>query len=778
MQRLWSAILILAAPALLSAQVSVRGTVVDQTTGGPIVGVSITITGTMTMVVTNDSGRFTITSASAIGSLTAMRVGYAPKVVAVANANEALRIELAVATTELPGVQAVATSPTPSTAILSQSDLNRASGLNLVDAINTLPGVFMQTRTPFGGSHIMIRGYYPNTSGNSPNSNGQGYSVFYNNVPVTDATGVTVMDDIDYSTLGNVQVIKGPASSAYGSFIGGTVNLSIARPTPDQTSLSQQTLSGGDGLLRTNTSLQGASENSDYTLNYGDQADNSFRRHSQSRKQYARASGDFSVAANHTLSAFFSYNRSYEELAGEIDSANFYARLPVSDSFYVSNNSHIQITSFFTGITDTYRIDDHFSNQTSVFGSSRFSDQPIAHGYTDATQFNGGARTAFTYTGQLGDAGVSGSLGGMILRSNVTSDGVSIGHTAPYAETPSASENLAQNAYLFTEWTFALPMAVSVTAGGDMIYDSWQVHNLLVNKQIADTIPATQLLTKHFTPTFAPRLALTKGIGTAGSVYASWSTGYAPPLLSNITESNGTVDTGLKPEKAVQYEVGAQGTVLEHLTGQAALFDVDNTNKLISQSIGGVNSFTNAGEERNTGGELSLSYLAVSDPTSALSMLRPWASYTYTNARYISFYSDNNNNAATVNFSGKYAARVPRTMDSFGIDAASSTGLYLSSTYQFVGRVPVTFDNSTWMHSYSLLGAKAGYKTKIDKQWLLDVYVGGENLTNSTYYNFIFVGPNYAGLAQATEGGTGDGYILPGIPSARYYVNLTLSRLF
>ena len=52
----------------------------------------------------------------------------------------------------------------------------------------------------WGGARITLRGYYPSTSGNSPSANGLGYQVFLNDIPITDATGATVLDDIDYST--------------------------------------------------------------------------------------------------------------------------------------------------------------------------------------------------------------------------------------------------------------------------------------------------------------------------------------------------------------------------------------------------------------------------------------------------------------------------------------------------------------------------------------------------------------------------------------------------
>ena len=136
----------------------------------------------------------------------------------------------------------------------------------------------MQTRTPFGGARITLRGYYPSTSGNSPNSNGLGYQVFLNGIPITDATGTTVLDDIDYSTLGKVEVIKGPNSSRYGSFIGGTVyDGDGASGRKLERASASRSLSGSDGMLRTNTTFSHASDGSNFVLNYGHQGYNGFR---------------------------------------------------------------------------------------------------------------------------------------------------------------------------------------------------------------------------------------------------------------------------------------------------------------------------------------------------------------------------------------------------------------------------------------------------------------------------------------------------------------------
>ena len=776
MQRFVSALLMFVMPAALAAQTSLRGTVVDRQTGAPIPGATVLMTGTSTGAVTNEAGAFTLTAGAAISGITVTSLGYATAEIPVTDASKVLRIRLTPSAVKLPGVEIVAKRPAPSVAILTQHDLDRSSGLTLESSINTVPGVFMQSRTPWGGARITIRGYYPSTSGNSPNSNGLGYQVFLNDIPVTDATGATVLDDIDYATLGTVEVIKGPASSQFGSAIGGTVLLTTARPTPDQTSVSQQILGGSNGLFRSNTSLQTATSSSDIALNYGHQRYDSFRPHSASNKDYLRASGDFNVGVNQLVSAYFSYNRSFEELAGEIDSTSFYNRIPESNAAYLANDSHIRVNSFMAGVTDHYRFSDQFTNQTTVFGIGRTSGQPFAHGFTDVNQFNFGLRSAFGYNGRAGRVGITGTLGVSLQRSNLSTNGVFIIPAPPFPERPTDQENYASTASLYTEWNFTLPSALTLTVGASLNKNRFGIRNMLVNNQLFDT---TQVQERSFDAEFTPRIAVSRQLGGRASLYASVSSGITPPLLSNTIANDGSVDLSLKPERAVQYELGAQGSVLDsRLTGQIALFDVENTDKLVSETSNSVTFTTNAGKQRDQGVELSLSYAAIDHPDQPLSLLRPWISYSYTKSRFIDFRSDNNNDANTVDFSGNAVPRVPRNMMNAGVDLASNSGAYFNGTYQYVDKVPVTFDNSTYVRSYDLLGAKVGLKRQMTRHWLLDVSAGGDNLTGSTAYSFLFVGPNYNGVAQAQDGGRGDGYIIPAPYKASYYGGLTLSYVF
>ena len=166
--------LLLLAPLAARAQATVHGTVMDAQTRAPVAGAMVVLTGTEVGTETDPAGAFTLTSPDSITSLVVSATGYVGDTVRVADASRAIVVRLTAAHQRLPGIEVTAHLPTPSTVDIPQPELERASGLSLEQSINTEPGLFMQSRTPWGGARITIRGYYPSTNGNSPNSNGLG----------------------------------------------------------------------------------------------------------------------------------------------------------------------------------------------------------------------------------------------------------------------------------------------------------------------------------------------------------------------------------------------------------------------------------------------------------------------------------------------------------------------------------------------------------------------------------------------------------------------------
>jgi iron complex outermembrane recepter protein len=772
-----------------------KGKVYDAYSNKPLAGATVQVTGNGGATTDND-GMFTIQCSDGM-EITVSFVGYETDKETIGKCKGELNIglkpsssnlhEIEISTSKIEATQTL--KEAQSISVLTTDDMNRASGLNLQDVLNNVPGVDMQNREPFGGDRIIIRGYMPNLGNSVNTSNGFGYMAYINNIPITDATGNTILDDIDMSSLGRVEVIKGPASPLFGSFIGGSVNLYT--PTPTQSGVQEQAIGGSYGLFRTNTTITEASDNSSIWINYGHQTYGGFRPNDFSRKDFASFGGDFKTSSKNTISTYFSYNNSDEQLAGELDSFQVYSRQTVSDSNYMLNNSRVKIESYRGGVTDNYKFDNHFSNQTTLFTAAHDLDQAIAHGFTDYSVVSFGGRTAFMYDCHGDNISLNGILGGSFQKTAESINGVFIlpFHLPPFTtSTPIASytdqQNYAMNYNIFTQWSLKLPAQITVTAGGSMNFAEFGIQNMLTSSHLLYNEPNTYV--NVFTPAFTPSGSIIKVINTNMSVYGSVGMGYTPPGLSQILTSAGQVTSGLKPESAMQYEIGTKGNIANsNFTYQLSLYDLDITNRLITEYANAISSTTNAGEQRNTGAELYLAYNLINNKNNALSLLRLWVSYTYDNAVYVNFVSYGKSAEGTdtllATYSNNKVAAVAPNMINAGIDFDTKSGFYAHATFKYMDKVPITFDNVDYMSSYNLLGAKIGFKHTFG-HFVIDVFAGADNLLNSTYYSSIFIGGSIGPLAQGTDpnikGGSGDGYILPAPYNATFYGGATLRYNF
>ncbi len=763
-----------------TAQHNLKGTVVDVQTHQPVPGATLSGDDHQ-QTVADENGVFQWKTGSGTDKITVTSVGYLEKIVLVRQGSGDLLIFLEPAGYRLNTVQVTGWSTgkkdnqldiAKSVGVLTPGDFHRNSGLSLENSLNLLPGVTMQSRSSFGGQRIIIRGY-----GNNTNFNGQGVQVLLNNIPITDATGTTILDDIDFSTLGKVEVIKGPASSLYGSGIAGVVNMYTLKPQPNQTRITEENTFGSYGLWRNNTRIESANSNSAVLFNYGHQESEGFRQHSASSKDYAQFNGDFFAGDKATISTFFSYAHSHEELAGEMDSSQFYSRMKCSDPAYLVNDSKVDIESFRAGVSDNYKIDEHFSNQSTVFFSGYTLNSPFAHGLTETQAFTFGGRTGFVYasTPGAGSIGVHGVLGAQFQKTlafnksyNLTND--TIGGIR------GDLQNASMNYNIFTEWKFTLPERFIVTAGGSLNFTEFDIADQLANS--ANPTHANQGGVKSFSPAFTPRVSLLKQLSDHISVYADVSAGYTPPPTSDvIIAAIGRTNTGLKPESGIQYELGTKGDLFgQKLSYQLALFDLDVHNKIVAETVpaaGGLPQYTayvNAGRQQDLGAELSLSYVLLDDKHAAVTLLRPFVTYAYSDFRYKDFYSDNNHNAATVSYNNNKVAGVAPSVLNLGIDLETQPGFYAYLTYRYVGAVPYTFDNLHYAKSYSLLNGKVGYRRSLGDHFSLDAYVGADNLTNSTYYTFLFFSGNLAG--------TTDPHFLPMPYRATVYGGAKLAYIF
>src|SRR5690606_26499912 len=95
--------------------------------------------------------------------------------------------------------------------------LHRFDNTNILPAINTVPSVRMEERSP-GSYRLSIRG----SSLRSP-FGVRNVKVYYNNIPIPDPGGFTYLNQLGFYNIDNLTIIKGPGSSLYGAGNGGTL---------------------------------------------------------------------------------------------------------------------------------------------------------------------------------------------------------------------------------------------------------------------------------------------------------------------------------------------------------------------------------------------------------------------------------------------------------------------------------------------------------------------------------------------------------------------------
>jgi iron complex outermembrane receptor protein len=752
----------------------IKGTVKDEENNVALSNATIQVSegkGTLT----NNKGEFSIDCSGDSLQITVSFIGYhtfSKKV----PCGSVVNVMLVASANSLNTVEITATS-TPSKVMLYQpvsiaklgaTEISRGAGILMDDAINTnIPGVYMERRTFSAGQQFNIRGYgngARGTNGISSNFDGQGYKVYLNGIPITDAEGITTMDDIDFGSIGNVEVVKGPSGTLYGQAIAGVVNLKTKSAEPGKISIGQDVMIGSYGLQRYTTHLAIGKERSSFMANYGKQLYKGFMPHTKSNKDFVNLFGEFKPNKKQTIGAYFGFSNSKDERNGEItkeawDTLNYDGNIR-----YVKNNAHSNVVSFRAGVSHTYKFHEFVSNTTSVFGTGLISNVSSAGGWTDKSSINYGMRSTIDTRFPLGKGfSLSGITGVELQMQNAKTLGYPMvadsfnlsGYNIPGA-LRSNQTTVSKTASAFTEWTISMPFDFSLTAGlgwsglGIELNDLYYVATNNNPSNPNGTHKPSQYKNK-FMNMLSPHVAINKVIAKQVSVYASFSRGYKAPVSSYFfIPLTGEILTGLKPELGTQYELGSKGSVLsERLNYQFAIFYTQYSNKMttiaVPDSTNTATSYVymaNAGKQNHLGVELALRGVAYKS-NNFVTAISPFINFAYSYFRYGNYkyqqLSSDKKSTVVVDYTGNVVAGVPPITFNAGFDFTTKPGLYFNMTYSFRDKMYYTSDNVNSTKLYHLLNAKVGYSQVFIKHIGLDAFFGVNNITQNQNYAMVFV---------------------------------------
>ena len=618
--------------------------------------------------------------------------------------------------------------------------------------------------------------------GINSNFDQQGIKAYLNGIPVTDAEGISVFDDIDFGSIGNVEITKGPAGTLYGLAVAGVINLQTVQPEKGKSSVSQDVLVGSYGLNRMTTRLQIGGEKSSMLINYGKQNYTGFMDHTNSTKDFVNVVGDFRPNSKQSITSYVGWSNSYDARNGELTSDQ-YDNLDYSGNpAYIKNDAHSNIISFRAGFGHTYRFTDNISNTTSVFGTGLSNNNSSAGGWTDKVALNYGLRSVFDTRFSFGESlklsGVTGieaqkqnaqTIGYPMLVNNADPGGYNI-----IGAIRSNQTNVSGTYSIFTQWTLSMPSDFSVTAGiGSSSMNITLIDKLYVaaNNTPTNTTPTTY--NTSYPSLISPHIAVNKIINKNISVYASYSVGYKAPVSSSIyTPLAGTVNTGLRPEKGEQFEIGTKGSLLNDRLGyEVALFDATFSDKMTLVGVpNATNTATlysyviNSGKYLNKGIEALLKY-KVYQSEGAIRLVKVFTNLTYSDFKYDNFTFQNNILTPPADYSGMPVAGVPKIVANGGVDFTFAPGIYGDVVYMFRDGMPYTPDGLNRAGAYGLLNAKLGFRRSLGSKFDVDAYFGANNITGVQYYQMVFVNQ------------VPDAY-LPGPNKANFFGGVTLKYNF
>ena len=635
-----------------------------------------------------------------------------------------------------------------STELLSSQELNRNNPAFLEQSLGVMAGVQVDKRTQVGGQRIVIRGY-----GNDQKFNNWGIKAYYNQIPLTNAEGVTILDDVDFSVVDNIEVVKGPASTMYGAGVGGVVRFYLKNSDEKGISLTQNTTTGSFNLVQTNTRLDLVTDNASMFVNFGHLESDGYRPNGESSKNFITYKGDFKFSDKQSVNVFLSHNFSHEGISGQIPYSYYYANNDPGNEAYLRKNAHLDIESTRFGVSNNYKFANSFRNSTVLFYSGSEWERVVAGASEQASSPNYGIRSVFTKTN-----GISNEIENVLdfgieiqqcksLISNFRFTGDS---NSPLTVSPIALGNYykyttnQQSVFIHDRINFKKYDASVILGLSANLIDYDRIDLLALPGLIVGNTQNTSF-SKSFTTSYNPHIAIQKTY--KDQIFnLSYSEGYNAPTASTsfIAALNKTNDD-LIAEKAKMVEFSAQGLLFNtHFDYQVSLFNMNIDNKLTQLSAvnpaGGSYTYTaNTGTQLNKGLEASIGYVFTIKSNPFLSKVTSFVNFSYYDFKYTDF--STRVGGVLSDFSNKKVVGVPKQKYSVGLDFQSPKGIYLNSTYNYLSEVYSDFANTNTVNGFGLLNAKLGYKiASKNKKVSLDFFVAGNNLTNQTNYTFLFLG--------------------------------------
>lgn len=576
--------------------------------------------------------------------------------------------------------------------------------------LNSVPGVRMEERSP-GSFRLSIRG----SSVRSP-FGVRNVKVYWEGIPITDAAGNTFLNLLDFSHVGQIELLRGPAGSVYGAGTGGVVLLS-GRSGEKGHTVQTQFSTGSYGTFHITQRVAVANERLNAQIQASGWHSEGYRNHTQAQRQSVHFQSTFYVSPAREVHVQTLYGAiDYETPGGltqlQMDQNRRQAR-PTTPTLPSAEQQRAGIAQnqLHLGISQKYRLNTRWQNETSFFLAQHRLRNPFITNFEMRDEQSFGTRSVWAWDPSQN---VQVRFGGEWQQTYSTFD-VYDNNRGVQGNRQTEDEVTSKQVLLFgqLDWSFLPKWKLTLGLGAHQQGYRFYRRQGAGQGRIDDQ-PSTP-------PT--PRIALLREISPGQSVYASWSQGFSAPTVQefiSVLRPNQTFQP-LRSEQGVSRELGYRGQ-WRGWNWDVQGYQFRLTDVLVRQvDQTGQEGFVNAGKATQHGLETLLKYTPRRWTKSFIQGSFQGINYTYDT------YQIGGND-----WSGNRLPSVPARVGSVMGYHETSWGGFLWTQGQWVSETPLNDANTVWAEDFIQIQARLGYRWN-KGGFQAQAFIGGDNLLNQMY---------------------------------------------
>ncbi|MFN2395704.1 MAG: TonB-dependent receptor [Bacteroidales bacterium] len=615
---------------------------------------------------------------------------------------------------------------------------------NFFPLLNYAPGIFAHTGAT-NTSRVTIRGI----GARVPYATGK-IRAYFNNIPLTNTSGVTFIQDIDPAVIESMEIIKGPATSVYGAGLGGTITITARQPAARQSGLGNTSQVGSFGMFRNSFVADLVQEDFASSLVYSHTQSDGYRENNEFRRDAITSVTQFNWRDNTRFTSLFTFSDLTSHIPSSIDSISFADNPQSAAANWLKTRGYEDAQRILGGITASHAFQSGLSADLSVFTIWHDEKEMRPFDVFYEERFTLGSRLKLKKVLEAGNTNLEITGGGELFfeeylysnHENIDGEGIQ-------------GEQFSDNREYVNTWNVFLQADAGV---GNWSFSGGLNVNF-TSREYTDLFrfgPEDRSGEYDYGFIFSPRISAGYLYYKRNSVFLTLSHGFSPPSLAETLTPEGYINPGIRPEKSWNLELGFRGDLQENrLFYDLSIYRMQVQDLLVAERVG-EDAWVgrNAGESLHQGLEAELHWILLQNFVAtklSAKELSIRANYSYNHFYFTDFVDFEND------YSGKQIPGVPEHVFFAGFYNQLGSGVYGMLGFRYVGSMTMNDANTRYTEPYGLTDITLGYKSLAGIFNTLDVFLKINNLLDTHYASMILVNAPSFGNSQPR-------YYYPGLP--------------